>query len=43
MPRHRTLAELNAGLPEILASPSDNGTLRAIVIRPPGRRDAEVL
>ena len=33
MPRHLTLAELNAGLPEILASPADNGTLRAIVIR----------
>ena len=34
MPNHLTLAELNAGLPEILASPKDNGTLRAIVIRP---------
>ena len=34
MPRHLDLAELQAGLPEILASPSDQGTLRAIVIRP---------
>lgn len=34
MPHHRTRAELNAGLPEILAAPKDNGTLRAIVIRP---------
>ncbi len=43
MPRHLTLAELNAGLPEILASPADNGTLRTIVIRPEKkeRRDLE--
>ncbi len=43
MPRHLTLAELTAGLPEILASPADNGTLRAIVIRPEKkeRRDLE--
>ena len=34
MPKHLTRAELNAGLPEILAAPADNGTLRAIVIRP---------
>ena len=34
MPKHLTLAELTAGLPGILASPADNGTLRAIVIRP---------
>ena len=34
MPRHLTLAELTAGIPEILASPADNGILRAIVIRP---------
>ena len=34
MPRHLTLAELQAGLPEILASPKDAGVLRAIVIRP---------
>ncbi len=34
MPKHLTRAELDAGLPEILASPADNGTLRAIVIRP---------
>ena len=43
MPKLLTLAELNAGLPEILASPADNGTLRAIVIRtgPGERRDLE--
>ena len=34
MPKHLTLAELTAGLPGILASPADNGILRAIVIRP---------
>ena len=34
MPKHFTLAELTAGLPEILTSPADNGILRAIVIRP---------
>lgn len=34
MPRHVSLAELQAGLPEILASPTDEGTLRAIVVRP---------
>ncbi len=34
MPKHLTLAELTAGLPEILASPTDNDILRAIVIRP---------
>ena len=40
MPRHLSLDELNAGLPEILASPKDEGILRAVVIRPaPGERD----
>jgi hypothetical protein len=34
LPKHLSLAELQAGLPEILASPTDNGILRAIVIRP---------
>ena len=34
MPRHLTRAELNEGLPEILQSPKDNGTLAGIVIRP---------
>ena len=34
MPSHLTLAELNEGLPEILRSPQDNGTLARIVIRP---------
>ena len=34
MPPHRTLAELQAGLPGIISSPPDSGVLRAIVIRP---------
>ncbi len=43
MPRHLTLAELQTGLPEILASPAGEGVLRAIVIRPEQgeRRDIE--
>ncbi len=43
MPKHLTLAELHAGIPEILASPADNGILRAIVIRPSSgqRRDLD--
>ena len=40
MPRHLSPDELKAGLPEILASPKDEGILRAIVIRPAsGERD----
>jgi len=39
MSRYLTLAGLEAGLPEILNAPKDNGTLAAIVIRPqPGQR-----
>jgi MOSC domain-containing protein YiiM len=39
MPRHRTLDELRAAIPEILASPADEGRLDAIVVRPgPGER-----
>ncbi len=39
MARHLTLAELEAGLPEILQAPKDSGMLAAIVIRPePGQR-----
>ena len=34
MERHRSRDELNAGLPEILNSPADNGVVEAIVIRP---------
>lgn len=34
MARHLTLAELKDGLPEILRSPQDDGTLMGIVIRP---------
>ena len=33
MPRHLTREELIAGLSEILASPKDDGTLQAIVVR----------
>jgi hypothetical protein len=33
MPQHKTLAELKAGLPHILASPQNNGEVKAIVIR----------
>ena len=39
MPRHLSLDELRAGLPEILASPKAEGIVRAIIIRPrPGER-----
>ena len=31
---HRTMAQLQEGLEHILASPSDNGTLEMIVVRP---------
>ncbi|RCS42196.1 MOSC domain-containing protein [Bremerella cremea] len=34
MPTHLTMEQLNDGLPMIEASPKDNGTLKAIVIRP---------
>ncbi len=34
MTEHLTRDELQAGLPHILASPQDEGTLEAIVIRP---------
>ncbi len=34
MPRHLTREELKAGLPEILASPADEGVLQGIVVRP---------
>jgi MOSC domain-containing protein YiiM len=33
MPRHLTLDELEAGLPDIVASPADGGELRGIVVR----------
>ncbi|MEQ1576126.1 MAG: MOSC domain-containing protein [Hyphomicrobium sp.] len=39
MPAHRSLDDLQAGLPHILDSPADNGLVRAIVVRPgPGQR-----
>jgi MOSC domain-containing protein YiiM len=34
MPRHLSLAELTEGLPRILAAPKDQGTVRALVVRP---------
>ncbi|MGI9525391.1 MAG: MOSC domain-containing protein [Hyphomicrobiaceae bacterium] len=34
MPQHKTLMELRAGLPNVLASPQENGQVKAIVIRP---------
>ncbi len=33
-PRHLSTAELERGLPEVLASPPDNGRLVSIVVRP---------
>ena len=43
MPRHLTLEELQAGLPDILASPAEEGVLLGIVIRPEqgGRRELQ--
>jgi MOSC domain-containing protein YiiM len=43
MPKHLSMDELNAGLPEILASPKDEGEVKAIMIRPvsEARRDVE--
>lgn len=34
MPKHLSMDELKAGLPEILASPADEGILEGIVVRP---------
>lgn len=34
MTQHLTLDQLKAGLPEILSSPADNGSVEAIVVRP---------
>jgi MOSC domain-containing protein YiiM len=42
MARHLSRAELQAGLPEILASPKDNGRLEAIVVRPASEQRQEV-
>ena len=43
MNRHLSREELNAGLPEILDSPADDGVVKAIVIRPSSgqREDVE--
>lgn len=39
MPTHVALPDLQAGLPDIIASPADGGVLKAIVVRPgPGER-----
>ncbi len=42
MGHHRSTAELLAGLPDVLASPSDQGTLE-LVIRRPAENEREVL
>lgn len=42
MPRHLTLDELKAGLPDIKSSPKDSGTLQGIVIRPAAGERQEV-
>ena len=34
MAQHLTMDQLKAGLPDILASPADNGSVEAIVVRP---------
>ncbi len=34
MAQHLTMAQLKAGLPDILSSPADNGSVDAIVVRP---------
>jgi MOSC domain-containing protein YiiM len=34
MPKHLAMPELQAGLPEILSSPAEEGTLQGIVVRP---------
>jgi MOSC domain-containing protein YiiM len=34
MPRHLTRSELEAGLPDIMAAPADQGLLKGIVVRP---------
>jgi len=40
MSQHKSMDELKAGLPHILASPNDNGEIKSIVIRPSsGQRD----
>ncbi len=43
MSRHLTLDELNVGLPDILSSPTDDGEIQGIVIRPQSgqRRDVD--
>lgn len=40
--RHLELAELVAGVPEIAKSPTDNGVLRAIVVRPRANQRLEL-
>lgn len=42
MARHLSRAELLAGLPEILASPKDNGRIDGIVVRPASEQRQEV-
>lgn len=42
MAAHLTRAELEAGLPDIKASPADNGIVRAIVVRPESGKRIEL-
>ncbi len=42
MGRHKTMEELRAGLPDILASPADGGEVKAVVIRPASGQRTEV-
>ena len=43
MPRHLSTDELKAGLPLILESPADNGSLDAIIIRPASEKRLDVV
>ena len=42
MPKHLSLEELSAGLPETLASPKDRGIVKGIVVRPEKKQRREV-
>lgn len=42
MSKHLSMDELNAGLPEVLASPKDKGEIKAIMIRPVSEQRQDV-
>ena len=42
MAKHLTMAELKAGLPDILGSPADNGSVDAIMVRPQANERLDV-